>query len=211
MIFNKVLYAHYRKTDNQIFYVGYGTPTRPYEKRRSKHWKSVVNKHDYYIKILQENLSTKKAKELEIMTIAFYGRKDLGLGTLINKTDGGDGHLGMISKEHGNYNHKIYKFKKGKDIEKCTYHDMITKYPDMKGIQDIIKGNNLTCKGWICLNPDDSFVSKMKRYTFMHDNGTIVHETRKGMVEKYNLTGSNVSNVIHGKRKKHKGWILVNK
>jgi group I intron endonuclease len=92
---NNVLYIHTRKTDGVIFYVGIGNKERPKSKRnRNKHWKGIVKKYGYNVQILCENLDWSRACELEKMMIAFYGRSDKGLGTLVNQTDGGDGFNG---------------------------------------------------------------------------------------------------------------------
>ena len=42
---------------------------------------------------LYENLENEESLEVEKMVISKIGRRDLGLGTLVNKTDGGDGRL----------------------------------------------------------------------------------------------------------------------
>ena len=83
---------HIRKSDGRIFYIGIGKKNRPYNKvGRNKHWHNTVNKHGYEVVMLVENITQERAKELEIIMIAFYGRKDLGLGSLVNLTDGGQG------------------------------------------------------------------------------------------------------------------------
>jgi hypothetical protein len=96
-----VVYKHIRLDKNEPFYVGIGkTIKRAYDKRRGDHWKSITNKTDYKVEILFEDISWSEACLKEIELISLYGRKDLGLGTLVNKTNGGDGTLGYIpSKE----------------------------------------------------------------------------------------------------------------
>jgi len=92
-----VLYKHIRKDTNQVFYIGIGNEKRAYiTKGRNKHWYNVVNKHGYIVEIIQENLDWASACKEEIKLIKKYGRKDLGNGTLVNMTDGGDGILGII-------------------------------------------------------------------------------------------------------------------
>jgi len=100
------LYIHTRKSDGGIFYVGIGDKFRPYRKTaRNKYWHNTVNKYDYDVKILVDNLSWEEACKLEIKMIAFYGRikpdpKNLNYGCLVNMTDGGEGAKGCIpSKE----------------------------------------------------------------------------------------------------------------
>jgi len=108
------IYIHKRKTDNVIFYVGIGNTVRSKVKTgRSQFWRNEVSKHGYTVEILSKNLTWENAQESEIRLIKLYGRRDLGLGTLVNLTDGGDGAPGVIpSKETRN---KISESMKGKN------------------------------------------------------------------------------------------------
>lgn len=82
------------------FYVGKGKGNRAYSGQgRSQYWRNVA-KDGYTIKLF-ENLSEEHAFELEAAFIRLYGRRDLGMGCLVNLTDGGDGTSGVVfSKEH---------------------------------------------------------------------------------------------------------------
>jgi hypothetical protein len=85
------IYRHL-KPNGEVFYIGIGkTETRAYSRDRSKFWKSIVEKYGYEVQILKKDLTLEDAKELEIILIAHYGRRDLGTGTLVNMTNGGDG------------------------------------------------------------------------------------------------------------------------
>jgi hypothetical protein len=98
-----VLYRHIRLDSNQPFYIGIGRDEkRAYSKKdRNKHWKNIVQKHGYKVHIMMDDLTWEEACEKEREFIQLYGRKDLGLGTLVNLTDGGDGTVGCIqSEEH---------------------------------------------------------------------------------------------------------------
>ena len=89
---NKVVYVHKRLDTDAIFYVGMGSLIRSSSKlHRNKHWHNLVNKNGYYTEIVARNLSIQDAYELESFLIQEIGRKDLGLGNLVNMTDGGDG------------------------------------------------------------------------------------------------------------------------
>jgi hypothetical protein len=72
------------------------TCERAYRKHGSKWWKKIVSKTEYRIDILHEDISWEKACEEEIRLIKLHGRRDLGMGTLVNMTDGGEGTLGRI-------------------------------------------------------------------------------------------------------------------
>jgi hypothetical protein len=95
---NVQLYQHTRLDTGEIFYIGIGRPGRAKQKGRNQHWNSIVKKHGYRVEILEEGLSWYQACELEKMLIALHGRRDLGYGTLVNMTDGGDGVTSLSPK-----------------------------------------------------------------------------------------------------------------
>jgi hypothetical protein len=98
------VYAHYKKGEENIpFYVGKGIDRRAFEKcKRSKHWKAVVKKYGYDIRILHEGLSETDAFWIECKLIGMFGRADKGLGPLVNHTGGGEGASGAIRKPEDN-------------------------------------------------------------------------------------------------------------
>ena len=93
-----VVYRHIRLDKNEVFYVGIGkTEKRAYSKKnRNIHWINVINKTNYEVEILFDDLSWQDACLKEIELIKLYGRKDLKKGKLVNLTDGGDGTLNII-------------------------------------------------------------------------------------------------------------------
>lgn len=97
---NKVVYLHRKATDNTVFYVGIGNPDRPKSKERSIVWHRTVNKHGYTIEVIRRGLTKEEACSIEVDLIELIGRRDLGKGTLVNLTDGGEGFVG------GNYEYR---------------------------------------------------------------------------------------------------------
>lgn len=94
------VYRHIRKDTNQVFYIGIGTDnkgkhTRAKSKARNRYWKRIVEKTDYEIEILFDDITKEKAISKEIEFISIYGRRDLNKGTLANLTDGGEGVVNM--------------------------------------------------------------------------------------------------------------------
>lgn len=108
------LYRHIRIDKNEVFYVGIGQKMdinydslekeyeRAYDKNsRSKFWNRIINKTLYKVEIIFECDTLEEVYEKEKEYIKLYGRRDLGKGTLVNLTDGGDGTYGLIfTKEH---------------------------------------------------------------------------------------------------------------
>ena len=92
-----VVYLHRKLDTEEVFYIGIGISIkRSYSsKSRNVYWKNTVNKHGYTIEILYENITWEEACIIEIDLIRQYGRKDIGNGTLVNLTDGGEGNANM--------------------------------------------------------------------------------------------------------------------
>lgn len=97
------VYRHVRLDTNKVFYIGIGSSVgykRAKEKiGRNIYWKRIVNKTEYKIDIIFDDLTSEEARLKEVEFISIYGRRDLGLGTLVNLTNGGDGACGLIVSE----------------------------------------------------------------------------------------------------------------
>lgn len=89
------VYLHRKATNGEVFYVGKGNGVRAYGKNsRNRFWNYIVKKHGLVVDIAYQGLQEWYAFELEQELIAYYGRKDLGLGNLCNMTDGMEGASG---------------------------------------------------------------------------------------------------------------------
>lgn len=118
------IYRHIRPDTNEVFYIGKGSNIsrgnnqRMISKERSKWWKRIValNNGNYKKEIIfecdDENFCFEKEREF----IELYGRKDLGKGTLVNMTDGGDGAFGIIITEKQKIDTSIRSSKKVIDV-----------------------------------------------------------------------------------------------
>ena len=103
------LYRHIRLDKNEVFYIGIGgfdvsekigSYRRAFSKyRRNNFWKNITGKIQYDVEIIIDELEWCDACLKEKEFIKLYGRKDQGLGTLANITDGGDGSCGLIKSE----------------------------------------------------------------------------------------------------------------
>jgi len=99
---NYYVYLHIKLTNGEPFYVGKGKGRRAFNRsNRSSYWKNIVNKYGFDIILLEENLTEERSFELEKYWISRIGRFDLGLGPLVNYTNGGEGESGrIITPEH---------------------------------------------------------------------------------------------------------------
>lgn len=136
------LYRHIRKDLNIPFYIGIGNSNkRAYSKtNRNIYWNNIVNKTDYEVEIVLDEIEYEYAKEKEIEFISLYKRKIDG-GILCNITLGGDGTLGIkhteesrlkmsipnrgkiISEEHRNIISRTNKGKKRSEETKKKMSD----------------------------------------------------------------------------------------
>jgi hypothetical protein len=112
---NVIVYQHRRISDGEIFYIGIGAKNRPYSKLgRNNHWVSYTNKYDYVVDILLKDLTWEEACTKEKSLILEYGRRDLKQGTLVNKTDGGEGAYGVIKQLSQETKNKIGEKSRGR-------------------------------------------------------------------------------------------------
>lgn len=105
-MFRHYVYLHRRNDTGEVFYVGKGS-LRPRQKtqvcdrahardRRNPRWRNIANKHGFSVDLFASCESDEFAQHLERELIASFGRSDLGNGSLVNMTDGGDGHAGLL-------------------------------------------------------------------------------------------------------------------
>lgn len=97
------VYRHIRLDKNEPFYIGIGSDNE-YKRanaksHRNKYWTNIVSKSDYEVEILVDGIDWEIACNKEREFISLYGRIDLGTGSLVNMTNGGDGVLGLRHSE----------------------------------------------------------------------------------------------------------------
>lgn len=103
------LYRHIRLDTNKVLYIGIAKKTSNFSGsyteykrahcrfRRSQFWKNIILKTPYRVEILFESTDLNLIKSKETEFIKLYGRRDIGLGELVNHNDGGAGAFGNVA------------------------------------------------------------------------------------------------------------------
>lgn len=145
------VYRHIRLDKNVPFYIGIGsdnTYKRAFEKtkeKRSVFWNNIVNKTNYEVEILMDNLTWEQACEKEKEFISMYGRNDLGKGTLVNMTDGGDGVINLNKDIRASISQHL-KGKKQSEATKNKRKETLKKVWENQDLRDLkrMQSSNLS-------------------------------------------------------------------
>lgn len=218
---NTYLYRHIRKDTNQVFYVGVGTG-RNYERANTKFgrnpiWHNIVNKTDYEVEIMLDELDREFALEKEREFISLYGRIDLGTGTLSNLTDGGDGCVGfsdevkrkMSEAQKGNQKWKLRKSNehtrrmgwanKGRRVSEETKRAISQ---SLSGERNYMYGKSLSEETKKKLSE-----ARKKSLAQYELDGTFVREySCAADTVQYGFSASNVAKCCRGTMNKHRGY-----
>lgn len=180
------IYQHRRLDTNEIFYIGIGkTKYRAYVKRgRNNMWNKVINKTDYSVEIVTTCDTWSEACQIEQYLIKYYGRKDLGTGTLVNLTDGGEGfYNGSHSKET--------KFKMSEAKKGCVSPNKGKSMSDEQKdkISKSLKGRNPSVVSLLLDTQTGVFYNSITEASFYYD---IKRKTLNAMLKGQNPNKTNL-------------------
>jgi hypothetical protein len=170
------------------YYIGKGKGNRAYSSQRRGAPRPI---NSSFIVFIQEGLTEQEAFDLEKYCIAVYGRVDLGTGILRNLTNGGDGVSGLVFPEETI--RRLSELNTGKTLSQST-KDKIS--AAMSGRRLSEKTRRLISEG-----------HAQGRYELTAPDGTVHLVTNlNAFCEQYNLQRGNVSAVLGGRRRHHRGW-----
>lgn len=149
------VYLHIKQKDGNPFYIGKGKiNTNRYKSHHGRNlfWKNTVEKYGFDTIIICTDLSDKEACDLEKYWIKRIGRRDLGLGRLVNLTDGGDGISGriipieqrMYGEKNGFYGKKHTD--ETKQMVSLANKNRVWKDSSRKKLSESIKGKSIHSK-----------------------------------------------------------------
>lgn len=199
------------------YYVGKGSGNRAFNPRQRR---VKPPKDRSYIVFAQEGLTEQEAFDLERYYITLYGRKDLGTGILNNFTNGGEGASGLKLSQEAR--HKISRAHTGKIVSQKT-RDKLSRASI--GHQHFLgKSHTQETRAKISLanRGNQYFLGKthtqevrykiaQARLKYLYEltapSGDIyITDNLTDFARQHDLSQGNLVNVIHGKRKSHKGW-----
>jgi hypothetical protein len=185
---NIVVYRHVRLDTNEVFYIGIGNQRRAFRKDgRSKFWRRIIDKTDYRVDILFDDLTWEEACEKEIEFIQLYGRRNLNTGTLVNLTNGGEGANGAVrTKETKDKMRKPKSDEHKEKISNTKTGKSLSEYHKFR-----IKEGSTVKKIVLQIDLDDNIV---KEWNSLRD------------VELGGFKHQHVYRVCKGTRKHHKGF-----
>lgn len=189
------IYLHIKSTNGEPFYVGKGMGNRKIEKRgRTKYWHNVVNKYGYEVILLEDNLTNEEAYKKETYWIERIGRKDIGLGPLLNFTNGGEG---MIGYKHTDYaKNKISESNRNRKYSDETIDKLKNNCKNF-GSKNGMYGSNRTMDE----NPNSKIVINLET--------GIYHYSLKEVSIVYNLNYVTLVKKLSGNRKNNTQFIYV--
>ena len=217
------VYAYLRKSNGTPYYIGKGKGNRAFSNRHSV---SVPKDHSKIV-FLERNLTNTGACAIERRMIAWYGRKDLGTGILLNRTAGGDGNhhqspqsiaSGISKRKYhkvsDNTREKISKANKGKIIteeHKNRLSQLKRGVPRPQYVKNKISASKKgkSVYGRPCKETTKDIYRNMfsKSITLISPEGVLTHifgVTK--FCRENNLHYAGIQKVLSGDYKQHKGW-----
>ena len=215
------VYRHIRLDKNEPFYIGIAKTDRRLisKQNRNKHWHNIVNKCGYEAEILIDDLTWDEACKKEIEFIALYGRIDMGTGSLVNLTDGGEGatnvklsdqsRIKMSLGQRGNDKWKKRKYKKLEGVHFNTGRTRTEDYKKMRRELYLFRDHPLKGQKLSQATKDKLRAAKFKKPVLQYTkNGIFVKEyesTKAVTIDGYDQ--ANVWRCCHNKSKSHMGYV----
>ena len=181
------VYVHKSNVDHRIFYVGKGYGSRYISTSdRNIDWNRIVKKEGFYAEIVKSNISELEAFDEEVRLIKEIGRRDIGLGPLVNLTDGGEGNTGLKwGGRRSGKNNPMY----GKKQSEYMKNKLRIERKGIKRPQHVIEAVKLS--------------SSRPRLLFLNVENGVYYEGIQELLKAINLTVSKFRNKLKNNKLPH--------
>gem|GEM_PF-3892038 len=179
------VYAHYRKSDGQLFYIGKGCASR-YSSiyGRSRFWSHIVKKHGFRPRKIKVNMYEQCSLSLEKVLIFLHS--DL----ICNLAPGGSGGLAGVPRSQ-DWKDKVANYHRGRKRSKETRKRIAAK-----------ARNRLS-------DPKNHWHTELKISIWWNADGRVERATHLEISEKYDLSLESLKRVQSGYLFSYKGWKVV--
>lgn len=182
------VYAHYKLTTGEIFYVGKGTGYRLTSKKRNIYWARIAQKHGVIVKVLIDGLQEWAAYEIENGLVNLHGRVNDGTGVLCNLADGGEGSAGqVITQAQKEFMSRVNKGRKTSEETKKLLSEISKK--NKEKISKATRDNNI--------------------YTFVHVSGVTFTGLRVEFKDKFSIEPRDLFLKTHKRKEQDRNWTLL--
>lgn len=220
------IYRHIRLDKNEPFYIGVSISDDNYKRAYNKSsrnniWKKIVNKTDYEVEILLDNISEENLYIKEEEFIKLYGMICNKTGILANLVLGGKGPKGRKCSQETRL--KMSLARVGKKLPQETKLKLSLAHTGKKASKETREKQSIARQGYKCTETSkinmsiaqskisrkgrqDSYKKKIDQYD-LNMNFIKTHES----LFELRLLGFNPSNVCaccKGRRANHKGYIF---
>lgn len=195
------VYAYLRH-DGIPYYIGKGKGVRAWNHYKNEKCQSP--KDQKRIVVIERGLTEVGACAIERQMIRWYGRKDLGTGILLNKTNGGDGASGRTFSEFAKKKMALKKLGKKQSQATCDKRSS-----SLKGRPSPFKGGRHSIESKHKIAIASGTRAKTTVYTFVHTSGVKEICTEQYLRQKYNLCQQGLNKVVNKRGKTHKGWAIL--
>lgn len=207
------VYVHKKESDGTIFYVGKGTKLRWCNiYSRSLHWKNTARKHGVYCDIVATSLTAQEALILEKKLIESYGRQDMGTGSLVNMTAGGEGVVDYVFTEE--HRQKLAITSTGRKHTE-EFKAMVSRIHTGKVVSEETRKKQSDYRTGRRLSDEQKLklrgkVNSLSRQVMCVQTG-VVYSSVTNAARATGSDGSSITKVCKGKKKTHKGftWVFV--
>jgi len=215
-----------RKPCGEPFYVGKGNARRIKQERRNRFHVFIASKYPGWTRDIEFIGNEVDCLAEEVRLISLHGRRDLGTGTLVNLTAGGEGvvdrvvyqeEIDRLSSSWTGDKNPLFNFKEYEWVNldtgvkiKSTIYEMHKIYSGCRAHwTSVVNGSRKSHGGWtLSTTKINVRSSKGKLFAFKNENKKQIFGTQSDFCKATGLSIAAASRIVSGKAKNKEGWYV---